>query len=95
LLTPVNPSSPAPHYPQRQAPSTDEPAATLNIIGIAESAEPTDVARHEPQYLAEAYAAETPMARFSPTSAGRVFIDTPAYSTVTNRRDASHAAVAA
>ena len=35
------------------------------------------------------------MARFSPTSAGRVFIDTPAYSAVTNRRDASHAAVAA
>ena len=59
LLTPVNPSFPAPHYPHRQAPSTDEPAATLNIIGIAESAEPTDVARHEPQYLAEAYAAET------------------------------------
>ncbi len=39
---------------QRQ--TTDEERDTLlNIIGIGESAEPTDIARDEQEYLAEAY----------------------------------------
>ena len=46
LLTPVAP----------QQPAGDQHDALLNIIGIGESAEPTDVARDEQEYLAEAYA---------------------------------------
>ncbi len=56
LLTPVTPRRAA--HPRRRQPTGDERDAILNIVGIGESAEPTDVARHEREYLAEAYAPE-------------------------------------
>ncbi len=37
-------------------PARDEEDALLNIIGIGASTEPTDIARDELEYLAEAYA---------------------------------------
>jgi hypothetical protein len=33
----------------------DEADSLLNIIGIGESAEPTDIAKHKHEYLAQAY----------------------------------------
>jgi len=52
LLTPVAPRRAA--QSRRQA-AGDKRDALLNIIGISESAEPTDIAQHEGEYLAEAY----------------------------------------
>ena len=37
-------------------PADEQCDALLNIIGIGESAEPTDIAHDEQEYLAEAYA---------------------------------------
>ena len=39
----------------------DEQDTLLNIIGIGESKAPTDIARHEAEYLAEAYESIDPM----------------------------------
>ena len=55
LLTPVAPRDETPARPRRRQPASAAPDAILNIVGIGESAEPTDVARHEREYLAEAY----------------------------------------
>ena len=52
LLTPVVPRQRA--HPRETA-STEERDTLLDIIGIAASAEPTDIARYEQEYLAEAY----------------------------------------
>jgi len=52
LLTPVTPRRKA--QSRRQA-AGDKRDAILNIIGIGESVEPTDIAQHEGEYLAEAY----------------------------------------
>lgn len=52
LLTPVTPPR---EVQRRRRPAGDKCDALLNIIGIGESAEPTDIARHEGEYLAEAY----------------------------------------
>lgn len=52
LITPVmRPESGRHHDPAADAP----PDTILNIIGIGASTEPTDIARHEREYLAEAY----------------------------------------
>jgi len=40
---------------KRRRPSGEARDAILNIIGIGESAEPTDIARHEREYLADAH----------------------------------------
>jgi len=55
-LSPVTPKAPA----RRRR--TDPPArdSLLNIIGIGESAEPTDIAKHKHDYLAEAYERTNP-----------------------------------
>ena len=53
LLTPLTPRQPA-RSPRRA--TIEERDALLNIIGIGASAEPTDIARDEQEYLAEAYA---------------------------------------
>lgn len=45
--------------PTRRRSRRPAPDAILNIIGIGASAAPTDVARHEQEYLAEAYASES------------------------------------
>ena len=52
LLTPVAPRR---EVQQRRQPAADKRDALLNIIGIGKSAEPTDIAQHEGEYLAEAY----------------------------------------
>ena len=52
LLTPVAPRREV--QSRRQQPH-DKRDALLNIIGIGESAEPTNIAQHEGEYLAEAY----------------------------------------
>lgn len=39
----------------RSAAADDEPDSLLNIIGIADMGEPTDIARYKDAYLAEAY----------------------------------------
>ena len=51
LLTPVVPRREA----QPRQPADDKRDALLNIIGVGESAEPTDIAQHEGEYVAEAY----------------------------------------
>ena len=52
LLTPVVPPQPV----RSSRPALGEEHETLlDIIGIAASAEPTDIARYEQEYLAEAY----------------------------------------
>lgn len=53
LLIPVVSRQPA--RPRRTGPS-EEHDTLLDIIGIAASAAPTDIARDEQEYLAEAYA---------------------------------------
>lgn len=53
VLAPVSPRRATRAHRQ---PAGDERDALLNIIGIGESAEPTDIAREEQEYLAEAYA---------------------------------------
>ena len=53
LLVPVSPGRDA--NPQRDG-AVEDRDTLLNIIGIGESAEPTDIARYEQEYLAEAYA---------------------------------------
>jgi hypothetical protein len=53
LLTPV---TPAQLVRSRRPARSEKHDALLNIIGIGESAEPTDIARDEQEYLAEAYA---------------------------------------
>ena len=53
LLTPVTRRRTT--RPRRQ-PTDEERDTLLNIIGIGASAEPTDIAHHEQEYLAEAYA---------------------------------------
>jgi hypothetical protein len=50
LLVPVTP------HQEVQARAGEDRDALLNIIAIGESAEPTDIARDEQEYLAEAYA---------------------------------------
>ena len=56
LLTPVGPRPSPGGRSHRQQSAGAERDAILNIVGIGASAEPTDVARHEREYLAEAYA---------------------------------------
>ena len=56
LLTPVGPWPSPGGRSRRQQPAGAERDAILNIVGIGESDGPTDVARHEWEYLAEAYA---------------------------------------
>lgn len=53
LVTPVAPPQPV---QARRQPRSEKRDAVLNIIGLGASAEPTDIARHKPEYLAEAYA---------------------------------------
>ncbi len=56
VLTPVQPPAARPKGPRRRASSTAaERDSILNIIGIGESAVPTDIAHHKDEYLAEAY----------------------------------------
>jgi len=52
VLTPVTPAQGRGRR-QRIDPSIRD--SLLNIIGIGESAEPTDIAKHKHDYLAEAY----------------------------------------
>ena len=52
LLTPVD----ARRRARRPQPVSEQRDSLLNIIGIGESAEPTDIARDEQEYLARAYA---------------------------------------
>jgi hypothetical protein len=52
LLTPV---APCREVQSRRQPAHDKRDALLNIIGIGESAEPTNIAQREGEYLAEAY----------------------------------------
>ena len=52
LLTPVASSQ---EGEPRRPPAGDARDTLLNIIGIGESAEPTAIAQHEGEYLAEAY----------------------------------------
>lgn len=52
LLTPVAPRW---DVQPRRKPAGNKRDALLNIIGIGRSAEPTDIAQHEGEYLAEAY----------------------------------------
>jgi hypothetical protein len=52
LLTPVSPGQEA----RPRWPAGEQRDALLNIIGIGESSEPTDVAHDEQESLAEAYA---------------------------------------
>ena len=54
LLTPVAPRPAAPPRFRRRPAANAAPDAILNIVGIGASAEPTDVARYEREYLAEA-----------------------------------------
>lgn len=56
LVTPIVPPSQAAATTRRRSRQAT-PDAILNIIGIGASAEPTDVARDEQHYLAEAYTA--------------------------------------
>ncbi len=59
IVTPVD----APEQARSRRPGTSTRQAhdsILNIIGIAASSEPTDVAQHERRYLAEAYETEQP-----------------------------------
>lgn len=51
LLTPVA----SPMSPRGRTAEGKSRDVLLNIIGIGESAEPTDIAREELEYLAEAY----------------------------------------
>jgi hypothetical protein len=51
LLMPVDP----PRDVQSRQPAADKRDSLLNIIGIGESAESTNIAQHEGEYLAEAY----------------------------------------
>ena len=52
----------------------------LNIIGIGESAEPTDIAPgDEQEYLARGIRAPMPVTDVLPVRPGRVFVDTSAY----------------
>lgn len=51
LLVPIAPRDEEPS----PRPARDEEDALLNIIGIGASTEPTDIARDELEYLAEAY----------------------------------------
>ena len=55
LLTPVAPRPAVMAGSRRQGPMGEAHDSILKIVGIGESAEPTDVARHERKYLAEAY----------------------------------------
>jgi hypothetical protein len=52
LLTPVAPRQPV---RSRRQSTSEKGDALLKIIGIGSSAEPTDVAQREQEYLAEAY----------------------------------------
>ena len=58
LITPAGPRPSTAGLSRRRQSGNAGHDAILNIVGIGESAEPTDIARHERQYLAEAYAPE-------------------------------------
>jgi hypothetical protein len=49
------PASTTPSDTAERGAGDDEQDTLLRIIGIGESKEPTDIARHEAEYLAEAY----------------------------------------
>jgi hypothetical protein len=53
----VSPAKSAVSTPEEPKPASPRPAgdSILNIIGIGESAEPTDIAEDKQRYLAEAY----------------------------------------
>ena len=53
LLTPV--ATPAERQPPQLGQARRRRDSLLNIIGIGESGEPSDVEHHELEYLAEAY----------------------------------------
>jgi len=54
VLTPVTPASTRRPTRPRRGPDSS-PDSLLNIIGIADAGEPTDIALHKHEYLAEAY----------------------------------------
>ena len=91
LLTPVD----ARRRARRPQPASEQRDSLLNIIGIGESAEPTDIARDEQEYLARGIRAPMPVTDVLPVRPGRVFVDTSAYFAAANRRDAGHESVAA
>jgi hypothetical protein len=55
VITPVQSQGTAPKRARRRAAASANQDSILNIIGIGESAEPTDMARHKHEYVAEAY----------------------------------------
>lgn len=60
VLTPVKPESGVGRGRRRRGVAGAGPDSLLNIIGIGESAEPTDIGQHKDRYLAEAYDIERP-----------------------------------
>src|SRR5581483_3643368 len=55
FLAPIRPRSKKPKRSKSVTLSPAESDSVLNIIGIGESSEPTDIARYEREYLADAY----------------------------------------
>jgi hypothetical protein len=55
FLAPIRLRSKKPKRPRSGAIAATESDSILNIIGIGESSEPTDIARYEREYLADAY----------------------------------------
>jgi hypothetical protein len=55
LLTPVEPAEMKSGRTRSRAQQPRERDSILNIIGIGESTEPTDIAHHKREYLADAY----------------------------------------
>ena len=60
VLTPVAPRDTRTNRARRHTTASAERDSILNIIGIGESTEPTDIAHHEHEYLAEAYDVHRP-----------------------------------
>jgi hypothetical protein len=56
LIAPVAPPASSAKQARRRRPTRVERDSILNIIGIGESAEPTDIARHKQAYLAAVFA---------------------------------------
>jgi len=55
VLTPVNAAAGLVRQARRRTSKGQRGDALLNIIGIGASAEPTDIANHKREYLADAY----------------------------------------
>jgi hypothetical protein len=60
VLTPVVSRETGAKRARRPATASAERDSILNIIGIGESAEPTDIAHHKHEYVAEAYDVKRP-----------------------------------